>query len=251
MVQGANITKNLKFYSFVDIYTYFLLKKLHNVRYIDINIGTHNFFLYLCTVKFSTMKQNLFLNRVMSYGAILGFVMLASHIFEQCAIVYGGTMGWYSVMGLEYLAAMVVYIWMLYRFTKSYSLEVMEQQADVKMFGFGSGLGFAVSVSALAGVIVGLGRYILHSLIIGHTEYNSAVISSLQSVLKSNPETAAMMGTYNQMFAQMSAQPEPTILQTVVSSIWSYAIWALIVGLIIAAVVKREPDIFDTPKSEE
>ena len=103
------------------------------------------------------MKQNLYLNKVMSYGAILGLVMLASHIFEQCAVIYGGTMGWYSVMGIEYIVAIVVYIWMLYRFAKSYSLEVMAQQSDVKMFSFSRAYGFIVSVSSLSGVIVGLG----------------------------------------------------------------------------------------------
>ncbi len=197
------------------------------------------------------MKQNLYLNKVMSYGAILGLVMLASHIFEQCAVIYGGTMGWYSVMGIEYIVAIVVYIWMLYRFAKSYSLEVMAQQADVKMFSFSRAYGFIVSVSSLSGVIVGLGRYILHNLVIGHSEYTQAMISSLQAILKANPETAAMMGTYNQMFAQLAAQPEPTILQTVFSSVWSYFLASAIVALVIAAVVKKEPNIFEKNNSEE
>ena len=197
------------------------------------------------------MNQNLFLNRVMSYGAILGFVMLISHIFEQCAVVYGGTLSWYSIMGFEYLVASILYIWMLYRFAKSYSLEVMAQQSDVKMFSFGRGYGFVVSVSTLSGVIVGLGRYILHNLIIGHSEYTKSMISSLQSVLKANPETASMMGTYNQLFSQMAAQPEPTILQTLFSSVWSYFFAASIVALIIAAVVKKEPNIFETNNNEE
>ena len=197
------------------------------------------------------MKQNLNLNKVMSYGAILGLVMLASHIFEQCAVIYGGTMGWYSVMGIEYIVAIVVYIWMLYRFAKSYSLEVMAQQADVKMFSFSRAYGFIVSVSSLSGVIVGLGRYILHNLVIGHSEYTQAMISSLQAILKANPETAAMMGTYNQMFAQLAAQPEPTILQTVFSSVWSYFLASAIVALVIAAVVKKEPNIFEKNNSEE
>ncbi len=197
------------------------------------------------------MKQNLYLNKVMSYGAILGLVMLASHIFEQCAVIYGGTMGWYSVMGIEYIVAIVVYIWMLYRFAKSYSLEVMAQQADVKMFSFSRAYGFIVSVSSLSGVIVGLGRYILHNLVIGHSEYTQAMISSLQAILKANPETAAMMGTYNQMFAQLAAQPEPTILQTVFSSVWSYFFASAIVALVIAAVVKKEPNIFEKNNSEE
>ena len=197
------------------------------------------------------MKQNLYLNKVMSYGAILGLVMLASHIFEQCAVIYGGTMGWYSVMGIEYIVAIVVYIWMLYRFAKSYSLEVMAQQADVKMFSFSRAYGFIVSVSSLSGVIVGLGRYILHNLVIGHSEYTQAMISSLQAILKANPETAAMMGTYNQMFAQLAVQPEPTILQTVFSSVWSYFLASAIVALVIAAVVKKEPNIFEKNNSEE
>lgn len=197
------------------------------------------------------MKQNLYLNKVMSYGAILGLVMLASHIFEQCAVIYGGTMGWYSVMGIEYIVANVVYIWMLYRFAKSYSLEVMAQQSDVKMFSFSRAYGFIVSVSSLSGVIVGLGRYILHNLVIGHSEYTQAMISSLQAILKANPETAAMMGTYNQMFAQLAAQPEPTILQTVFSSVWSYFLASAIVALVIAAVVKKEPNIFEKNNSEE
>lgn len=217
----------------------------------ELNIVSKYFFLYLCRVKFVNMKQNLYLNKVMSYGAILGLVMLASHIFEQCAVIYGGTMGWYSVMGIEYIVAIVVYIWMLYRFAKSYSLEVMAQQSDVKMFSFSRAYGFIVSVSSLSGVIVGLGRYILHNLVIGHSEYTQAMISSLQAILKANPETAAMMGTYNQMFAQLAAQPEPTILQTVFSSVWSYFFASAIVALVIAAVVKKEPNIFEKNNSEE
>ena len=187
----------------------------------------------------------------MSYGAILGFVMLVSHIFEQCAIVYGGTLAWYGAMGVEYLVAMVVYVWMLYRFTKNYSLAVMEQQSDVKMFSFGSGFGFALSMSVLASVIVGLGRYILHNLVIGHTEYTQSVISSLQGVLNANPETAAMMGTYNQMFAQMSAMPEPSIFETIFSAVWGYFFWGAIVGLVVAAMVKVEPKLFSNSNSEE
>jgi hypothetical protein len=197
------------------------------------------------------MKQNLFLNKVTLYGAILGFVMLASHIFEQCAVVYGGSVSWYSAMGIEYLVAAVVYIWMLYRFAKSYSLEVLSEQGEVKMFSFGAGYGFIISVSSLSGVIVGLGRYILHNLVIGHSEYTKAMISSLQSILKANPETASMMSTYNQIFAQMSSQPEPTIFQTIFSSVWGYFISAVFVGLIIAAMIKVEPNIFGNSNSEQ
>ena len=51
------------------------------------------------------MKQNLYLNTLLNGGAILGLVMLCSHIFEQCAVVYGGSMVWFSIMGFEMVAA--------------------------------------------------------------------------------------------------------------------------------------------------
>lgn len=197
------------------------------------------------------MKQNLFLNSVLNRGAILGFVMLCSHIFEQCAVVYGGTMTWFSIMGFEMVASCVLFVWMLYRFTKEFSLSVMEQQRELKMFSYGAGLSYAVSVSMLGGIIVGLGRYILHSFIIGHQKYVDAMIASLQAALNSNPQTAALMGSYKQMFAQIAAQPEPGVFATIFSSVWSYLLWGFIVALIVAAVVKREPQLFDNTNSEE
>ena len=59
------------------------------------------------------------------------------------------------------------------------------------------------------------------------------------------------MGTYNQMFAQMAAQPEPTILQTLFSTVWGYAIWGILVGLVVAAIVKVEPTLFSNSNNEE
>ena len=85
------------------------------------------------------MKQNIFLNSVLNRGAIVGFVMLCSHIFEQCAVVYGGSMTWYSIMGFEMVVSCALFVWMIHRFTKSYSLEVMDARQELKMFSFGQG----------------------------------------------------------------------------------------------------------------
>lgn len=196
------------------------------------------------------MKQNLFLNSILNRGAILGFIMLCSHIFEQCAVVYGGTMAWFSIMAVEMIAVAALYIWMLYKFTKQYSLAVMEAQSGVKMFNYGRGFSYVVSVSALSGVIVGLGRYILHNLIIGHQKYLQAMVSSMQAALSANPESSALMGSYEPMLKQMMIQPEPSIFTTIFSTVWSYMFWGIIVALFIAAKVKHEPNLFDN-KSEE
>ena len=198
------------------------------------------------------MKQNLFLNSVLNRGAILGFVMLCSHIFEQCAVVYGGTMPWFTVMGFEMLAVAALYIWMLYKFAKQYSLSVMEAQSGIKMFNYGRGLSYVVSVSTLSGVIVGLGRYIMHSVVIGHQAYLKAMVTSVQTALSANPESSALMSSYEPMLKQMMTQPEPGIFTTIFSSVWGYMVWGMIVGLIIAAKVKHEPKLFDSnPETEE
>ena len=197
------------------------------------------------------MKQNHFLNSVLNRGAILGFVMLCSHIFEQCAVVYGGTMTWFSIMGFEMVASYIVYVWLLYKFAKSYSAAVLEQRSELKIFSYGAGLSYVTSVSMLAGVIVGLGRYIIHNIVIGHDNYIKAMITSMQSILKANPQTASMMGSYGEVFKQMAAQPEPSVFATIISSVWSYLLAGTIVGLVVAAIVKREPELFDEQNSEE
>ena len=198
------------------------------------------------------MKQNLFLNSVLNRGAILGFVMLCSHIFEQCAVVYGGTMPWFTVMGFEMLVVAGIYIWMLYKFAKQYSLSVMEAQSGIKMFNYGRGFSYVVSVSTLSGVIVGLGRYIMHSVVIGHQAYLKAMVTSVQTALSANPESSALISSYEPMLNQMMTQPEPGIFTTIFSSVWSYMVWGMIVGLIIAAKVKHEPNLFDNkPETEE
>ena len=196
------------------------------------------------------MKQNLFLNNLMNKGAILGLVMLCSHVLEQCAVVYGGTMTWFYVMGIEMLAAAALYIWMLHKFTKQYSLAVMEAQGEVKMFNYSRGFSYVASVSSLAGVIVGLGRYIMHSFVIGHQAYLKAMVTSVQTALSTSPESSSLMSAYEPMLKQMMAQPEPGVFATIISSVWSYMFWGMIVGLIIAAKVKHEPKLFDN-KTEE
>lgn len=196
------------------------------------------------------MKQNLFLNSILNRGAILGFTMLCSHIFEQCAVVYGKTMAWYSIMGAEMIAVAVLYVWMLYKFAKQYSLSVMEAQGEVKMFNYGRGFSYIVSVSALSGVIVGLGRYIMHSIVIGHQRYLEAMVSSMQAIISTNSESSTLMSSYEPMLKQMMTQPEPGILTTVLSSVWSYMFWGMIVALFIAAKIKHEPNLFDN-KTEE
>ena len=96
---------------------------------------------------------------MLSKGAILGMVMLVSHIAEQLMMIYGGTSVWTTVVGIEMLVSLVVFIWLLRNFTKSYAALVLAARKDMPYFSYMNGLNYAISVSMLAGVIVGLGGY--------------------------------------------------------------------------------------------
>ena len=191
------------------------------------------------------MNKSVFWSDILSKGAILGGVMLASHIFEQVATIYGKSMTWLSIMGFESIIAAVVFVWLLYRFTKQYAQEVMASQGEVKIFTYGNGLSYAVLVSILAGIIVGVGAYVLHNLIIGHEAYVKGMVEALKDALASAQLPSTMMSSYKQMFAQIAAQPAPTIFSTLLSSVWSYLCWGLISALFIAARTKHEPKLFN------
>ena len=191
------------------------------------------------------MSKSMYWNDILTKGAILGCAMLVSHIFEQAAIVYGKSISWITVMGFETIIAAVIFVWLLYRFTKQFSLSVMASQGDVKVFTYGNGLGYAVMVSLLAGVIVGVGAYIFHNLIVGHQAFVQGMIETLKSVVDTSELPSTALKTYNQSIAQTAAQPAPTILSTLISSMWRYMFWGTISALFIAAKTKHESNLFN------
>ncbi len=190
------------------------------------------------------MKNLNFGNEVLSKGAILGVLMLASNLVEQSVMVYKGTLGGISFIGLEMVVVMVIYVWLLYRFTKNYSLAVYDSRRDPKYFSYGEGLGYVVSVAVLAGIIVALGGYLFRHFAIGYDNYVEGYMQMMQNVLSSSEMPAAMESVYEQMFSQMESQSEPSLISTVISGAWSYLFSGTILGLIIAAIVKRAPNMF-------
>lgn len=194
--------------------------------------------------------MNNFMNHMLSKGAILGLVMLISHIAEQSALIYGGSTTWITIMGVEMIIACVVYILLLRRFTKSYASLVLAERKELPYFSYLNGLSYAISISALAGVIVGLGGFMFRHFVIGHEAYIAGYTALLQNVLADTQIPASMAGTYEQMFAAIKNAPEPKLIGTVLGSIWNYMFSGLIVGLFVAASTKRDPQIFDNNNEE-
>lgn len=197
------------------------------------------------------MINTYFWKDILNKGAILGVLMTLSAIFEQCTIIYGGTISWMSAMGFEYVASIVVYVWLIYRFAKHFSLQVMDMQKDIKTFSYAQGFLYVIMLSILTGVVVGLGTYIFRHFVVGYTEYVEATIRAMQNALKESQLPSSVTSSYKQLFAQMASQVEPTIFSVLLSSCWNYMFTGTLLGLVIAGIVKREPQLFNSDNDAE
>lgn len=197
------------------------------------------------------MKSSVFLNDMLTKGAILGAVMLLSNIAENSMLYYGNSAKWIMLLGIEYLISLVVYCYLIYRFTKNYANLVVSERKEIPFFTYGNGLSYATSISMLAGVIVALGGYMFRHYIIGYENYITNYVKLLQDWFSTTEVPASMVGTYEQMFKVIQAQEEPSLISSIFSGVWSYLMAGTFVGLVVAAFTKRAPQIFDKKENED
>ena len=187
------------------------------------------------------MKQSIFLNDMFTKGAILGAVMLASNILETSMMYYGASLKWVLISLVEILAVMVIYCWLLFRFTKKHADLVLRERSEMSHFTYFNALNYVVDISMLAGVIAGLGSYLFRHYIIGFENYIETYVKLVQNIVSQSEVPASMIGTYEQMFKSIESQSEPSILSAIFSSVSNYLIAGTLVGLIVAAKTKRDP----------
>ena len=197
------------------------------------------------------MKPSVFLNDMLTKGAILGVVMLASNIAENMMLCYGGTTTWMAIMSVEIIASIALYIILLRRFTRNYANLVLTERKSVPYFTYGNGLTYIVSVSMLAGVIVALGNYMFIHYIVGFENYIVGYVQTLKNAVSGTEMPSAMIDTYEQMFKALESQDEPSLISKVLSTVWSYLVGGTFVGLFIAAATRRKADIFNNQNNQE
>lgn len=180
-------------------------------------------------------------NDIASKGAIVGALMLVSHIYEQWCI-QNMSFGGIALMGIEMLVVLGVYIWLLYRFAKQASVKFGD---DTLGFPYSQGVLYVVYTAIFAGIIVGFGHYVYIHFIVGYENYIEQMVENMQQMLRDTGGSASIMSMYDGVFSNMLEQPEPNIFSNIFSTICSYGFWGLLIGLFIAAGVKREPKLFD------
>lgn len=189
-----------------------------------------------------------FWNDIAAKGAIVGALMLVSHIFEQMAVI-AGSITWLVLTLPEQILAAVLYIYLLCRFTKQASKKYFRPESG---FPYGLAVEYVVCICFFAGILVGLGDYIYVHNIVGYDNYVEQLTENIHSMLayaRGVPST--FIATYDDMLAKLAEQPEPGIWNTISATIARYGMTGLFIGLIIAAIVKRNPDPFDSGSGNE
>ena len=190
---------------------------------------------------------------VLRSSAILGLVMAISHIFERHIMLFSGlSLGTSSlILLLEGLVAAVVFVGMLYYFTRRLAkgwdekVEFMGQVLDVK-FSYSRALSYVLTVSMLASIIVGVASTIYID-VVGYDVYIAAQIDYVQETVDFVKAYGQMSGDegvlsakgMENMIMQMETSERPSMFATIISLMSSYMLYGGLVGLVIAAVARR------------
>lgn len=188
------------------------------------------------------MKNNPFWNDALKYGAILGAIMSLSMMFENYILYYSEVPLVKALMIylVEWLAVIVIYIWLLVRFTKRYSQNFAPEEG----FTFGQGFGFIIVLAFLVAVIVGMMSTIFYS-IAGYDGFIAGYIGRINEMMLSMGENNLITQPLNENVEELvdtvEHSTQPSMLSTILAAINSYVFSAMIVGAIIALAIRRKP----------
>ena len=192
------------------------------------------------------MEKNSFWNNAARQGAILGAVLAASSVLENMMML-SGRLALYALLTVEAIAVIVLHYYLLHRYTRQRAALYTTEEG----FTFGQGYGYLLAVWGFAGVIVGIVQYLYLHVIVGYGNYVDRVVETMTEMLAaSGGMTAAMEPLMNQTLVQLQSAPEPTVLSTVWSGIFSSLLFGAFFGLIIAGVQARAPRPFDNAQTQ-
>lgn len=193
---------------------------------------------------------------VLRSAAILGVVMALSHIFEQYMWLFSSVdvLTASLIICFEYIAIIVVFVWLVYRFTRSVARNWIDQVTlpdgnivEVK-FTYGRALSYILMVSMLAGVIVGLSNTIFID-IMGYDLSIEGKLNRINEVklildgMAGAEGSQALIADYNKMFEDyrelILTAERPSMFSNIISHMSNYMLSGGIVGLAIAYFARR------------
>lgn len=190
---------------------------------------------------------------VLRSAAIVGIVMAISHIFEKHILLFSdlGLATSSAIILIEGIIAVVLFVGMLYYFTHRLAkvwndrVEVLDQVFDVK-FSYSRALSYVLTVSMLASVVVGVASTIYVD-VVGYDVYLAAQINYIEEIVdfvnaygQMSGDSELMSTKYMaDMIARMETMERPSMFTNIVSLMSSYMLYGGLVGLVVAAVARR------------
>lgn len=190
---------------------------------------------------------------VLRSAAIVGIVMAISHIFEKHILLFSdlGLATSSAIILIEGIIAVVLFVGMLYYFTHRLAkvwndrVGVLDQVFDVK-FSYSRALSYVLTVSMLASVVVGVASTIYVD-VVGYDVYLAAQINYIEEIVdfvnaygQMSGDSELMSTKYMaDMIAQMETMERPSMFTNIVSLMSSYMLYGGLVGLVVAAVARR------------
>lgn len=188
------------------------------------------------------MEKTNFWKDVAKYGAIIGALLAVSFMLET-RLQISASFGLYAI---EWIAVVVLHYYLLHRFTRRYSMMYTAEEG----FSFGQGYAYILSVSTVAGLIVGI-VHILPALFHRLRQLYGAYHSRIIRFYRAERRGAGQHGIHAVADVRPNTEyPEPSFLRTLWAVTFVSILFGAVFGLIIAGVLSRAPKPFDTPLSE-
>lgn len=179
--------------------------------------------------------KNSFWSDAARCGAYVGLLLAVSSVLET-GMALSGKLGVYALLAFEWLAAVALHFYLLYRFTRQRS--ALSSADDG--FSFGQGYGYQLAVSVPAGLILGVANYIFVHLVLGYDRYVEKITEVMEQLAGMGGNSAPMAA----VIKQLNDMPEPSLFSTIWGGVWSSLLFSLFFGLIIAGVLARSPKPF-------
>lgn len=134
------------------------------------------------------MEKTNFWKDVAKYGAIIGALLAVSFMLET-RLQISASFGLYAI---EWIAVVVLHYYLLHRFTRRYSMMYTAEEG----FSFGQGYAYILSVSTVAGLIVGIVQYLYLHFFIGYANYTERTTAALSDFIGAGRRGAGQHGIH-------------------------------------------------------
>lgn len=188
------------------------------------------------------MNNKTFFSDAMMAGAIVGVVMALSRIFERYELFFSSSelLSVVTPYAIEWVLMVGIFVWLLFFFTRRRA-----KAADAEVgFSYGQALSFVLVVSMLTGIIVGLADTIFINAM-GYDVYVDGMVTRIGQMRNLYIEaglTQADVKSFDEMAAAARMTEQPSIFMNIFVDLYNYILFGGLPGLIIAAIVRRQPE---------